>query len=296
MPSSLLGGQSVASFEVVLGLEGDIDVSSIDLSNAAAMFEDVIADLLPPPGSLGAGSRSSVVTKSIGDETLASNLWKLQTEIDVVLEVIISVLCSPEEACEDIENELFEEASIVSVDIESQTETIETSIQSNLAADPVTGLNNISSIMCTASEPTVTTTLRSDEPSSEPSMVPSKSSQPSGSPSLAPSKSLQPSGSPSMAPSKSSQPSGTPSMTPSKSSQPSDTPSLAPSKSSEPTEIPSFAPSKSSMSMSASASMSTSMSHSRRGLRAKSSKTVKSKSSKSSSMLASASMSASMSA
>ena len=239
-PSSLLGGRSVARFEVVLGLEGDIDVSSIDLSDAAAMFEDVIADLLPPPGSLGAGSRSSVVTQRIGDETLPFTLRKrqLRTGIDALLNVWISKLCSPEEACEDSENDLLALANTIADYIESQSATILRSIQSMIGADPVTGLNSISSVTSTASDPEVTTTLRSGEPSSEPSMEPSKSSQPSGSPSVAPSKSSQPSGLPSMPPSKSSQPSGLPSLAPSKSSQPSDTPSLEPSKSSQPSGSP----------------------------------------------------------
>ncbi len=247
-PSTKLGGKSVATFEVTLGLEGDIDVPSMDLSDAAAMFESVIADLLPPPGSVGNNSRSAVVTQSIGGNPIPLTISrrKLQTEIDVVLLVTISVLCSSEEACEDTENALKETAKTVAVDIETQSDAITTNIQSNIEADPITGLNSISTVTSIASDPTVDTTFGSDEPSSEPSLAPSKSSQPSTSPSLVPSKPTEPTDVPSLVPSKSSKPSNNSSLVPSTSSQPSDTASLAPSKSSQPSSISSLAPSKSS--------------------------------------------------
>ena len=258
-PSSKIGGKVTVKFEVSMEmLFPGVDFSTFSSNelNAMVLFlESVLGDYVP---------RGSIVDLiSFEDVLLATSLRELQGgagAVHVVFEVTLTVLCSPEEACDAAKLALLQSADDVSSDIASQGGSITASILSAAAEGVITALQGFTGIdSIEVSDPVAIVTLRSDEPSSapssssqpsessEPSLVPSKSAQPSLDPSSQPSfePSLDPSSGPSSEPS--SQPSSEPSSQPSSvpSSQPSSEPSSEPSSqpSSEPSSEPSSTPS-----------------------------------------------------
>ena len=210
-PTTTLGGKVVASFDVTVGFTG-LDTASLndsDLISFSALLESVMGEMVPSPGS--SGSSSDVSVRSIGDVSLTPSRRKLQ-EVSVVFDVTLSVLCSPESACPEAGVSLLEMAVKYTSDIVDWVNngSFTTSLQDELAENPIEGLlrrlrtlrRNLGGIATTSvvvSAPSVQVTLRSDEPSSEPSHGPSL--QPSSTPSLEPSS--MPSCTPSSAPTQS---------------------------------------------------------------------------------------------